>query len=87
MNVPNNMKRLFLLILLACASWSAQAQMYDPVSWKFSVEEIKGDEATVVLTATIENRWHVYSQFIEEGGPTLKCKLLGIKIRLPLNKR
>ena len=69
MNVPNNMKRLFLLILLACASWSAQAQMYDPVSWKFSVEEIKGDEATVVLTATIENRWHVYSQFIEEGGP------------------
>src|SRR5690606_17226880 len=32
-------------------------------------ENMKDDEATVVLTATIQNRWHVYSQFIEEGGP------------------
>lgn len=63
------MKRLFLLLLLICASWSSQAQIYDPVKWSFSVENIKDDEATVVLTATIQNRWHVYSQFIEEGGP------------------
>ncbi len=63
------MKRLFLLFLLFCGSWSAQAQIYDPVSWKFSVEDVKGDEATLVLSATIQNRWHLYSQFIEEGGP------------------
>lgn len=63
------MNRLFLLLLFFLGSWSAQAQIYDPVSWKFSVEDIKGDEATLVLSATIQNRWHLYSQFIEEGGP------------------
>ena len=63
------MKRLFLLLLLFWGSWSAQAQIYDPVSWKFSVENVKGDEATLVLSATIQNGWYLYSQFIEEGGP------------------
>lgn len=63
------MKRFFLLFLLVSTTWMAQAQMYDPVSWKFSVENVKGDEATLVLTATIQNKWHVYSQFIDDGGP------------------
>lgn len=63
------MKRLFLLLLLFWGSWSAQAQIYDPVSWKFSVENVKGDEATLVLSATIQSGWYLYSQFIEEGGP------------------
>lgn len=47
----------------------ANAQLYDPVSWSFSAEDIKGKEATLVFTANIEPGWHVYSQFIEEGGP------------------
>lgn len=63
------MKRLFLLVLLVCGFGSSQAQIYDPVSWEFSVENVKGDEATLVLSATIQDRWYVYSQFIEEGGP------------------
>lgn len=63
------MKRLLLLFLFLFGSWSTQAQIYDPVSWKFSVEDVKGDEATLVLTATIQNGWYLYSQFIEEGGP------------------
>lgn len=63
------MKKFFLLFLLVSTSWITQAQMYDPVSWNFSVEDIKGDEATLVLTATIQNKWHLYSQFIDEGGP------------------
>ncbi len=69
MDIIFKMKRFFLLFLLLCGSWSAQAQIYDPVSWKFSVENIKGDEATLVLSATIQDRWYLYSQFIEDGGP------------------
>lgn len=63
------MKKLFLVFLLACINFFASAQIYDPVSWKFGAENISDKEATLVITANIEPGWHVYSQFIEEGGP------------------
>src|SRR5690606_27966814 len=47
----------------------ANAQIYDPVKWEVTAEDITENEATVVITATIEPGWHVYSQFIEECGP------------------
>lgn len=63
------MKKLLLFFILLFGSLFSQAQFYDPVSWNFRVEEVKGDEATLVLTATIQKNWHLYSQFIDEGGP------------------
>lgn len=63
------MKKFLILFLLSFSAWTAKAQIYNPVSWNFSVEDIKGDEATLVLKATMEDGWHVYSQFIESGGP------------------
>ncbi|MDA9555752.1 thioredoxin family protein, partial [Pelobium sp.] len=35
----------------------------------FSSESVNEKEAYVVFTANIEDGWHVYSQFIDEGGP------------------
>src|SRR5690606_8283035 len=63
------MKKLFSVFILLSLSLFASAQIYDPVSWKFNAENIADKEATIVITATIEPGWHVYSQFIEEGGP------------------
>jgi len=63
------MKKLFSVFVLFSLSLFASAQIYDPVSWKFNAENITDKEATIVITATIEPGWHVYSQFIEEGGP------------------
>ena len=63
------MKKLFLIFFLACINFLASAQIYDPVSWKFAAENITDKEATLVITANIEPGWHVYSQYIEEGGP------------------
>lgn len=63
------MKKLFSVFILLSLSLFASAQIYDPVSWKFNAENITDKEATIVITATIEPGWHVYSQFIEEGGP------------------
>ena len=63
------MKKILLIFTLIVSTIFANAQLYDPVSWKFTAEDISGNEATIVLTATIEPGWHVYSQFIEEGGP------------------
>lgn len=69
------MKKIFGIIFLFL-SLTSQAQftdpnakIYDPVKWKFSSEKINDKESYLVLTAQIEKGWHVYSQFIEEGGP------------------
>jgi thiol:disulfide interchange protein len=56
---------LFLTILTAFAS---MGQLVDPVKWSYRVEQ-KGQEATLIFKATVDKGWHVYSQFIPDGGP------------------
>lgn len=63
------MKKILAFLFFLTLAFSVSAQIYDPVSWKFSTEKINGKEATVTFTATMQPGWHVYSQFIEEGGP------------------
>lgn len=62
------MKKLYILIMVLFA-FTANAQMFEPVTWSYSSRKISDTEAEVVIKATIERGWHVYSQFIEEGGP------------------
>jgi len=45
------------------------AQAPKPVKWDFKVASVTGDEATLVFTATLDEGWHIYSQFLEEDGP------------------
>lgn len=61
------MKRLIIFLLFI--SLSARAQIFDPVSWSYSSKKVSESEADLIIKATIEPGWHVYSQFIEEGGP------------------
>ena len=61
------MKRLLIIGLLLITT--AQAQILDPVKWSFRVEKTGPDEALLHATARIDKNWHLYSQFIEEGGP------------------
>lgn len=63
------MKKFLASLVFALVSLTSIAQIYDPVDWNFSVKDIDGGEATLVITANIEPGWHVYSQFIDEGGP------------------
>lgn len=69
------MKR-FLGVILLFIGFGAQAQftdpkakMFDPVKWSFSSEKLKDKEYNLIITAKIEKGWHVYSQFIGDGGP------------------
>ena len=62
------MKKLLSIILILVALTS-QAQILEPVKWSFSSKTINDTEAELIITAKIEKGWHVYSQFIEEGGP------------------
>jgi thiol:disulfide interchange protein DsbD len=43
-----------------------QAQILTPVKWAFSVKELPNDEAELLLTATVDKTWHLYSQKMPE---------------------
>lgn len=45
-------------------------QMYNPVKWSTAVEKISEKEYLLKAEATIQAGWHLYGQYIEEGGPS-----------------
>lgn len=61
------MKKLFASILLVLLSFAGNAQILDPVSWKTTVEKKSDTEFVLVLDATIEHEWHMFSQFTPDG--------------------
>lgn len=54
-----------LLLLVTCLSF---AQIVEPVKWSSKVVKVSDTEVDVVMTATIEPNWHLYSQFNPDGG-------------------
>ncbi len=63
------MKKTILSLLLSFISLTIFAQIQNPVKWTYSVENNGKEEATLVIKASIDKGWHLYSQFIGEGGP------------------
>ncbi len=58
----------FLLIILFITGFS-QAQIHNPVKWETSVEKVSESEFDLVVTANIDDNWHLYSQNVPEDGP------------------
>jgi thiol:disulfide interchange protein len=63
------MKNIIIALLLLF-SGSMFAQMYNPVTWSTSVEKISDKEYVLKAQAVIQSGWHLYGQYIEEGGPS-----------------
>ena len=63
------MKNILIAFLLLL-SGSMFAQMYNPVKWSTSVEKISEKEYILKAQAVIQSGWHLYGQYIEEGGPS-----------------
>lgn len=64
------MKRIAsLLLLILCSTLALNAQVFDPVSWKTSVEKKSDTEYDLITVATIDSGWHLYSQNVPDGGP------------------
>lgn len=63
------MKKWLIAIGLWWCAGAALAQIEDPVEWNFAAAVVNEGEVDLVFKAVIEPGWHVYSQFIEEGGP------------------
>lgn len=60
----------FLLIVVALIGFNAQAQIFNPVKWTTSVEKVSDSQFDLVAKATIDNNWHLYSQFLGgDDGP------------------
>jgi cytochrome c biogenesis protein CcdA/thioredoxin-related protein len=55
---------LFLFPLLML-----QGQVLEPVTWSFGSEKTGDNKFDIVMTADIDNGWHLYAMDIAEGGP------------------
>lgn len=63
------MKHL-LFVIFSLIGFSTFAQMaLNPVSWKATYVDLKNGEGEIIYTATIEPKWHIYSQTINGEGP------------------
>ena len=45
------------------------SQIFNPVQWEFSKEDLGNSEYDLFFTATIDDGWYLYSQYVEEDGP------------------
>lgn len=61
------MKKIIYLILLI--SITGFSQIIEPVKWSTTFEKISDLEYNIVITATIDDTWHLYSQKVPEDGP------------------
>jgi thiol:disulfide interchange protein DsbD len=63
------MKKILMTFLMLCIAVVMQGQILNPVQFSSQLKELKGDEAEILFTATIDNGWHVYSTDLGDDGP------------------
>lgn len=67
--IMNKFLKYISILLPVIAAITGVSQELNPVNWSFAVEQ-KGEEAKLLMTAQIEEGWHIYSQFQDyEDGP------------------
>lgn len=55
------MKKLLVLAAFVFATLSGNAQM-NPITWSFTAKKISDKNYEIHMTATIQTKWHLYSQ-------------------------
>ena len=63
------MKKLTLVFVISFFSSSLFAQILAPVKWSYAAKKTSKTEAVLLLKATIDNGWHIYSTKQKDGGP------------------
>lgn len=63
------MKKLKLLLAASLLSTGLFAQILQPVKWSYAAKKISKTEAVLLMKATIDNGWHIYSSQQKDGGP------------------
>ncbi|RKR81209.1 disulfide bond corrector protein DsbC [Mucilaginibacter gracilis] len=62
------MKKLLLILAVLLAN-QLHAQILTPVKWSYAAKKTSATEAVVLIRATIDEGWHIYSQTVKDGGP------------------
>lgn len=60
-NLTIKLSLFFLLFLTPALS---VAQIYEPIEWDTEVQQISEDEYQLIFHAKIEDKWHLYSQYL-----------------------
>ena len=64
------MRSAVLLLILCLFNLSLYSQIFNPVKWTTEYKQVSDTEFDLIFTATIEDNWVVYSQYLEnDDGP------------------
>ena len=66
--IQNSFMKKLVFIFLLTFSTVVIAQIQNPIKWSTSVEKISDKEYDLIITADIEQDWHLYSQYTADGG-------------------
>ena len=58
-----------LIVFLLFVGGLLQAQILQPITWKFSKKQINDSTYQLKFIANTDKDWHLYSQFTPDGGP------------------
>lgn len=58
----------FLVLLIGLSVQAQQGELLEPAQWTSEAVKINDTEYDIVISGTIENEWHVFSQFTHEDG-------------------
>ncbi|WP_167615190.1 protein-disulfide reductase DsbD family protein [Maribellus sediminis] len=63
------MRKITLALFLFVLAIAARSQVVEPVTWSFSQNKVSETEYDLLLTAKIDEGWHLYATELPEGGP------------------
>lgn len=63
------MRIKYIIILLLIGGVQFCRGQYPPVSWRFNAQWIRPSEWILRISASMAPGWHIYSQFLADGGP------------------
>ncbi|OIR03388.1 hypothetical protein GALL_144590 [mine drainage metagenome] len=61
------MKKIIVVLIAAISTLSVFAQPKNPVTWKFESKKKSDAVYELIITATVPQPWHIYSQFTGKG--------------------
>jgi DsbC/DsbD-like thiol-disulfide interchange protein len=63
------MKKIVVIMAITLIGTALKAQILTPVHWSYAAKKISSTEAVILMKATIDEGWHIYSQNVKDGGP------------------
>ncbi len=63
------MKRILFFVAFIFINVASFGQILTPVKWSYASKQINDKETVLLLKATIEDSWHIYSQTVPKEGP------------------